>query len=86
MNRVGLSIRNEDEILKASVFTGTHKWVSKSYQISTSWTHITVTWKKEGEWVYVLLGVRLHKTATASAPSMAPTSRSTSAIMCKWFH
>ena len=48
LDNVGLVLRHESHYLNAKVFSRKHRWVSKSYQLTETWTLITVTWIDNG--------------------------------------
>ena len=48
IDKVGLVITHEDQVLRVRVMNTASHWVSFSYQLTAKWTLITVTWIKEG--------------------------------------
>ena len=48
IDKVGLVITQEDQILRVRVMNTASHWVSFSYQLTAKWTLTTVTWIKDG--------------------------------------
>ena len=48
IDKVGLVITHEDQILRVRVMNTANHWVSLSYPLTAKWTLITVTWIKDG--------------------------------------
>lgn len=48
IDKVGLVITHEDQVLRVRVRNTVNDWVSLSYQLTAKWTLITVTWIKNG--------------------------------------